>query len=340
MAKIQKPFTVHEAEVAVFHAWGDGMRSAGPTPRHLTQPAGESFRAGLRISQAEGAAAGVGGFGEWRLHAPWPVSDGAWLVEMSAPLGTVWDDGAQVAALLPPGVPSIIVVRFRCRDTGVWRVYQFHDAVALPGDAGEDSQKVTRALRFSAGWLEEYKSGTMPALEPRVRGVIEWRHLGRVVRCWEYDADANTWAEDAENLTTMEGHAVRHVSLDWTGADVAVSMLAAVTQETATAGLQGVRIGWMDVQVFEVNAAAGLVLAPGWVLEAQGCAEPLLLPESGRHWEHPRVVFRVLGRTHATARAGTFAMPSMNQGTPDMPMDIPLRLGRLVLYPDGGWILD
>jgi hypothetical protein len=306
----------------------------------LTQPAGESFRAGLRISQADAGAGAVGGFGEWRLNAPWPVADADWLVEMGAPLGTTSDEGAQVAALLPPGVPSIVVARFRCRDTGVWRVYQFHDAVALAGDAGEDGQKVSRGLRFSAGWLEEFKSGTMPALEPRVRGVIEWRHLGRVVRCWEYDADANTWAEDAENLITMEGQPVRHVSLDFTGNDVAVSMLAAVTQEATTAGQQGVRIGWLDAQVFDVKEATGLVLAPGWALETLGCAEPLLLPESGRHWEHPRVVFRVLGRTHATARAGVLAMPALTNGDPDMPLDIPLRLGRLLLYPEGGWIVD
>jgi hypothetical protein len=339
MIRIHKPLTIHEAEVAVFHAWGDGMRTHGPTPRHLTAPAAESFRAGLKISQADGDAGSAGGFGEWRRHPGEAMQADGWMVEMQAPLGTMWDEGEHVASLMPPGIPVVVVVRFRCRDTGAWRVYQFHDAVSMPMEAGEESQKLTRAIRFSAGWMEEFKSGTLPPLEPRVRGVIEWRHAGRTVRCWEYDPENDTWTEDAENTLTMDGVPVRYVSLDFTGGDVAVSMLAAVSQGSVAGGQQATAIGWIDVAVCDVTESSGLTMAPGWLLETAGCAEPLMLPESSRHWEHPKMVFRVLGRLYGTAQAGVLAIPALHEGPPDYPpMDLPIRLGDLLLYPEGGRI--
>lgn len=336
MARIQRPFTVHEAEVAVWHAWGDGIPVAGPTPRHLNLPV--TFRAGLRMAQGEGLETG-GDFGEWRGRRAIP-GDGEWTVEMSSPLGAAWDAGVQVDSLPPVGAPVVIVVRFFDRAAGLWRVYQFHDAFLAPADAGEDGQRMMRALRFAAGWREEFKSGTMPGLEPRLRGVIEWRHLGRVVRCWEYDPVLDAWQEDAENVVTMEGVPVRYVTLDSSvPGEVSVAMLAAVSQDGEMAGLQAALLGWKDVAVFTVGSS-GLTLEPGWTLEAQGAAEPLLLPPSGRHWEHPKVVFRVLGRHHATACAGVFALPALQEGVPERPMDLPLRIGRLLLYPDGGWLVD
>jgi hypothetical protein len=338
--RIQTPYTVHEADVGVFHAWGDGLPVVGPTPRHQDVADGGGFRAGLKMAQVD-AGGRVGDFSEWRLNSPSPVIPGEWVVELSSPLGTATSAGVQVASLLASGAPVIVVVRFRCRHTGLWRVYQFHDAVALPADAAEESQRMMRDIRFSAGWMEEFKSGTMPPLEPRMRGVIEWRHLGRTVRCWEYDPEADAWAEDPENLIVMEGEQVRHVGLDFSSGGMALSMLAAVSRDVELASIQASGTGWLDVGVFSVpSGSSGLTMEPGWVLETEGITEPLLLPPSGRHWEHPRVVFRVLGRTYATACAGVFAVPSLDSGTPDRPLDLPVRMGRLILYPDCAWVLD
>lgn len=336
------PFSVHEVSVGVFHAWGDGYAVAGPTDRHL-RPLVDEFRAGMRMNQDGAGEDERGAFGEWRRHAPDDVSQGGWMVEFSVPLGGTEDaQGVAISSLLPAGAPVVLVVRFFCRDTGVWRVFQFHDAVALPADVADESQKMMRVLKFSAGLMEEFKSGVMPAVVPSLRGVIEWRHLGRVVRCWEYDAAANEWQEDAENVQVVSGETVRYVTLDSSTAPgtMVVSYLAALSQAGVVGGLAASELGWLDAECFTVDESSGLTFAPGWELEAEGCAEPLLLRASDQHWEHPRVVFRFLGRIYGTARAGVFAVPRLVEGSPDEPLDFPLRLGRLVMYPEGAYLLD
>ena len=338
------PYTVHEAEAGFFHAWGDGIPVGGPLPRHLAPALSNEFRVGCKISQTAGGGLEAD-FGEWRLHRPQTAGDAEWMVEMELPLGAMTDEAAvQLSSFTRTGTPVVLVLRFRCRETGYWRLLQFHDAVLLPSDVTEDGQRMLRTVKVSAGWMEESKSGTMPAVQPRLRGVVEWRHLGRVVRCWEYDAAANTWAEDAENVTTLDGETFRYVSLDFSGADAAVSGMAARTEDGVAGGVAATGMAWIDARMFRVESSsltgeATVEMEPGWELETLGCAEPLLLPESGRHWEHPRVVFRFLGRTYATAQGGVLAMPALTSATPEKRMDFPIRLGRLLLYPEGGQLI-
>lgn len=339
MEKIQTPFTIHEADVAVWHAWGDGMPVSGPMGRHLGAMA--EFRAGLRMEQAGGDAGLAGEVGEWRLNRPVETRAMPWVVEFSVPLAASKDGGAAVTALgASAGAPVVVVVRFRDRALGVWRVFQFHDAVILPVSAGEDAQRMMRVVRVSSGWLEDYKAGTMPSMEPRMRGVIEWKHLGRSIRCWEYDFAAGTWMEDPENVNPAESGPERYFSWAVTDDDLLVSMTAAATKAGELGGVYATGIEWKDVLAFELlEGSSNLTLAPGWVVEANGLVEPLLLPPSGRHWEHPRVVLRVLGRVYATIRAGVIAVPAINEGNPSpAPIDPPIRMGRLLFYPDGLWI--
>ncbi len=334
-----QPYTVHEAEVAVYHAWADGVPVAGPFVRHLQPGLLDEFRAGLKMTQVEDAGV-VGGFGEWRKQSPRRVVDADWMVEISSPFGAALDEaGVAISSVLRAGTPVVVVVRFICVDTGLWRVFQFHDCMLATSDAGDEDQKMFRSVRFSAGHLEQFKSGVMPTMEPRMRGVIEWRHLGRVVRCWEYDATTNTWAEDAENVQVVEGEDERYVSLVPVTGGVEFSYLAARTVVGTAGGLDAATVGWIDAATFSIIGSSGLTMEPGWALETLGCVEPILMQPSGLHWEHPRVVFRFLGRVYATLEAGVFAMPKLTQGDPDLPMDFPIRIGELVLYPDGGWII-
>lgn len=335
-----QPYTVHEAEVAVFHAWGDGLPVDGPLSRGLLVPVADEFRSGLKIGQVGGGAGLSGDFGEWRLNRPQAVMGGEWMVEFTAPLGAPRDEvGVNLGSFLLPGMPVVVVVRFQCRETGVWRVFQFHDCVVLAGDAGDEGQWMVQGAKFSAGHMEEYKSGAIPALVPRLRGVIEWRHLGRRVRCWEYDAGTNTFAEEAENSEVVGGDVVRYVNLDFSGDGVGLSYLAASLVDVTSGGVAAKAVGWADAAAFSVTESSGLTFEPGVEMEAEGCAEPLLLPVSGRQWEAPRVVFRFLGRVYATLEAGVLALPDFTVGAPVAPMDFPLRLGRLLLYPAGGWLL-
>lgn len=342
MQRTQTPFTVHEATVAIYHAWGDGLPVGGPVERHRGMMA--EFRAGMRMEQAEAAGAvPVGEVGEWRVNRPSEVRDLPWNVEFSVPLAAASDEGAAVSALgFAAGSPVVVVVRFHDRVKSLWRTFQFHDAVILPAGVGEDGQRMMRTVRVSAGWLEQFKSGTMPGMDPRLVGVIEWRHLGRVVRCHEYDFQAGTWAEDGENLSTVDDEPYRLVEMVESGGNLRFSMTAVVTEAGELgASVPATGMRWKHVLAFELlDGSSHLTLAPGWTLEANGLAEPLLLPPSGRHWEHPRVVFRVLGRTYATIRAGVIAVPAVRAGLPTPPpIDAPIRMGRLLLYPDGAWIM-
>lgn len=324
--------------MAVWYAWGDGLSVAGPTVRHRQLAVG--YRTGVRMTQMGDGAPEVAGFGEWRRSAPVPVvGGGTWMVELSSAFGAVWDEGAPGAAMMPAGAPVVVVVRFQDRvRPGVWRVFQFHDAVLLPGDVADDAQRMMRGVRFAAGWCEEFKSGVMPGLEPRVRGVLEWRHGGRAVRAWEYDPEADVWAEDPENALVVEGETLHYVGMSESGGVVTLSMLAAMTGDGVMGGDAAAVLGWVDVDVFSVSAAGGLVFSPGWLLEADGSPEPLLLPESGRHWEHPRVVVRVLGRVYATFCAGVVAVPDLRMEDPGAMLDVPVRLGDMRMFPDGAWI--
>lgn len=336
MSRIQSPYVVGEGDISVWHAWGDGLPVAGPTLRHRELASG--FRTGLRISQVPAADGVPSSFGDWRVHGSGDPRGVSWMIEISSAFGAIWDDGAQVASMVSPGAPVVIVVRFRDRSRpDLWRVLQFHDAVLMPTDTGDESQRMMRSVRFSAGWMDEYKSGVMPELAPRVRGIIEWRHLGRVVRAWEYDPIADSWDEDQENVVTVDGEPLKYVDLDIYGEGAELAMLAAVTGSGTLAGDPAAVIGWKDVKVFEADQD-GLRVSPGWAIEADGIAEPLLIPESGRHWEHPRVIIRVMGRTYATICAGVVAMPSLSMEDPGEQIDMPVRMGALRLFPAGGWI--
>ena len=347
------PYTVHEAEVAVFHAWGDGAPVAGPFGRHLRPPIVDNFRAGLKISQVDVGEGEAGGFGDRREHHTELVGACDWVVEMSVPLGGLADDlGVQLAVFGVPGSPVVVVVRFRSADDGAWRLLQFHDSLLQHSDCGDDAQRMMRTIKVSSGWCEEYKSGVMPDLAPRIRGVIEWRHLGRVVRCWEYDAVDGTWVEDAENVAEVDGVASRYVNLVEDGGDVVVSAMLATTVNANLGGRAALDVGWVEGEILRVEEDAGLVMAAGWAVQAAGCVEPLLLPSAGRFWDPARVVWRVLGRVYATAEEGVFALPSLKVvGEPaDDPevepvvapaarLDYPIRLGRLIMWPEGGWVL-
>lgn len=334
------PFTVHEADIALFHAWHDGFPVGGPFTRHQELGHLARFHASLRLLELPGEDAAEPAFGEWR-RAP-GSRGGGWSIESTGQLSALADDGAEVSSLPQVGTPLIVLVRFYCRDTGRWRLFQFHDAEILPSEAGEDSERMAHTLRIFAGWREEWQGGshhTLPPLVPRLRGVIEWRHLGRSIRCWEYDPAADAWEETAENQHVANGSPARYVSLTTQAPATHFHYLAALTEPTPAAGTQASRITWLDAAAFSVSSS-GLTPSPGWSLETHGCAEPLTLPPSGRHWEHPRVVIRFLGRIYATVSHGVIALPSLTQGEPDYPpLDFPIRIGRLLLLPEGGHLL-
>jgi hypothetical protein len=334
-------FTVHEAEFAVFHAWRDGMPVTGPLDRHQATGLITRFTSGLKMTR-DPVGEVPRGFGEWRAK-PGVFRHSEWTVETSGAVAALFEGGTlQVNAFLPQGAPLILLVRFYSEESGRWRLFQFHDCEIGPVNAADSSENMMQAVTFHAGWMEELtgaSGGTLPSMVPRLRGVIEWRHAGRCVACWFYDAADDSFTENPENVATVGEETVRYVSLaeDEDGMDVSYLAAMTVPAPDPVAGLPAVGIGWADVRALQINEVGGLVLEPGWVLQ-EGAAEPITLPPSGMHWEHPQVVFRFLGRTYATLAHGVFCVPSLTNEAVE-PFDFPIRLGRLVLLPDGAWVL-
>lgn len=338
-------YIVHEADVAFFSAWRDGFPVYGPFERHAVLGLTDDFRAGLTIRQLRDSDGEGGAFGEWRKHAgdSLPGVD-SWQVDMKLPLVAMLDDDERVPSWPDAGAPLVMVIRFLDKKTGWWRLYQFHDAILLPVDASEDSQNMMRSVNVSAGWMEErYHGEAVPDLVPAIRPVIEWRHAGKRVRAWEYDPVLDEFIEGGENVSLIDDVEQRYVSLNFSeveGVEVAALyyMAAGTASQFVAGGLAGQQVGWGEVGVFEIGAS-GLNLWPGWAIENEGAVEPLACADSGRHWEHPRVVMRLLGRIYATISHGIFAFPKLEEGYPDVIIDPPLRIGRLLLLPEGGFLL-
>lgn len=332
-------FTVHEAEFAVYHAWRDGMVVNGPLDRHHTSSIISKFTSGLRVTRNP-ESEGVGGFGDWRA-AHSPMGPSLWTVETSAAFAAVFDHTAQLPSFLMPGMPLVLLVRFYSSETGRWRLLQFHDAELGGTDVGESSQNMMQAVSFRAGWMEEITGvggGTLPPMVPVLRGVLEWRHLGRRIACWYYDPEEDAWTENPENVVGEGEEASRFITMEEDEGVTFVSFMTPFTQAATEpmAGLPGVKRAWMNARVMQL-ASSGLTLEPGWEVQREA-AEPIAMHASGAHWDHSRMVFRFLGRIYATVTHGLFCVPTFQEGAV-VPFDFPIRIGPLVLLPDGAWVI-
>ncbi len=335
------PFTVHEAEIALFHAWNDGRPVQGPLARHLAPGIIASFRAGLTITRQDGGEM-PGAFGEWRGSGLRP---GGWTIETSAPLAALTDGIVPVDSLPCPGTPVIVMVRFLHAESGQWRLWQFHDAELLPPTAAESEEKMMTAWRIRAGHREEFSGtvlATLPDMDaPVLRGAIEWMHRGRMVRCWDYDVSSNTWTERPENHIAVGVDTARYVTLTIAGDDAFVLYMTPRTEIVDGAGgaIDRSLLSWLNALAFTVSSS-GLTPDDDWMLETEGCNEPVEIPASGLHWDHPVVAFSFLGRRYATLSHGVIALPSLADGFPETPpLDTPLRIGRLLLLPDAAYLL-
>lgn len=342
MSLALNPFTVHEADVAVFYAWRDGRVIDGPMPRHLQSGMVAKFRASLNLTRKVDPAR-AHAFGDWR-H-PESAEDGLWTVEMTYPIGSVVDEGgAHVSSSMPAGEDMTVLVRFFDELNGHWRVFQFHHARRSADLTTAEQQELgINTLGFTAAWMEPFRGGNaadLPPLVPREWGVIEWIHGARRIPCHYYDPATDSWTETGENFRVDGGETLRYVTLETTAGLTTLSYLAPITAATTTAGgIDASKLAWIDALAFAADSS-GLHPAHGWQVQTGGGPEPLTIPPSGRHWEHPRVVIRFLGRVYASLAHGTIATPALVTGPPSPSIDPPIRLGpSLAMLPAATHVL-
>lgn len=324
------PYTIHEAEIAIFHSWSDGKEIKGPMKRHLESGLVAKFNASLSFTRIA-AGESMRAFGDWRKDQD--TREDGWQITMSYPYGAIKDhDGTEVSSSLEIKADYIILVRFYDQDSQSWRMLQFHYARIddnLP--ANETQEVIMNSLSFHAGWREEFKGGLasgLPDMTPRKWGVIEWVHQGRVIPCYYYDADTDAWMETDENpkLTDL-GQTIRYVTLETTSGETTLSMLSPITEtETLPSGVEIENLTWVNAQVF-TSDSADLHLGQGWQLQTEGCPEPIKMPASSRHWEHPVVRVRFLSRVYGTFGHGTVAVPKLEYTAPPAGIDTPIILG-------------
>lgn len=339
-----RPLTIHEADVALFQSWPDGRRMTGPLPAHLEATAEAKFRVGLSLTR-RASDRRDGAFGDWR-HGGF-LTGGGWKVEFRQPFGSLLEaSGKHVSSLIEPGREFTLLVRFLDEDTGHWHLFQFHHArIGDDLPIAEQNQIAEQSYSFEAAWLEHFRGSnpaTLPALEPREWGVVEWEHAGRCVPCHYYNPATGAWLETDENEHEVEGSgAVKYVSIeDDGGGTIELSYLTPRTVTESGPVLDRTVLSWLDAKAANFDAA-GITPAPGWQLQTNGCAEPLTCAPSERHWQHPRVRLRFLGRVYATLSHGIIAVPAVTEGAPSTPpLDPEIALHPNVIFlPEGAYVL-
>ena len=350
------PWIIHEAEVALWTAWQDGMPFRGPGSARGSEVPVFQLMASLAIEETTVASAATGH--DWRSAVQ--SRDAQWSISVGFPDGATADAVGRVRSRLSPGGVHILTVRFIDRDgSGEWTKFQFF-YVTLETDAGSESgQVMQRSLRFKSSWLQESAgSADIPPLEPVVLGEVDWVCGPRHVTALTYDPSTETWTSTTQNET---GDGSRYVNFspvsEDNGADVALSCyLPRVVDGFQTPPeVPQANILWQNTLLLRIGSETsalhhGLV-AMGVNVQTLGIPEPLLASSQSRMLDEPVVVFRFLRRIYATLGHGFFAVPALTENeAPPFTHDPSFRLGvpgacnpatgrnGLVLLPEGAWL--
>ena len=355
MTVLQSPWLIHEAEVALWPAWKDGMPFRGPglgrgRPGPLVQ-----CKASLAWEEthAPGAPTGHGWTGE---EAAVGKSYG---ITLTFPDGAHGDALGRLPTWLAEGGFHILTVRFADLQ-GRWTCLRFFYVRPEVESVADGDQRMQRTLRLRAGWKQETTgTGALPSMEPVLLGEVEWVCGPRTVRALTYDPDSETWDSTSENET---GDGSRHVTLTPVtadaGADVALAVYLprAVPAAVTAPDLPRMAVAWQNTLALRVGNHAsaahhGLSLLAGHLLQAVGIPEPLLALPQSRMLDEPVVVFRYGRRVYATLGHGVLAVPALRENeAPPVTHDPAFRLAvpgpanpatgqcGLTLLPNGAWL--
>lgn len=350
------PWTLHEAEIALWPAWKDGMPFRGPgSGRELPSPL---LRCKSSLSITESFGEGTSTAGRWMGVDP--ASGSSWQISIGFQDGVMADSFGRLLSRISPGGFRILTVRFFDEGSQHWTLLSFYYVTPSTDTGAEAEQIMTRTVTLSSAWMEEeVGTAAMPSLVPHVKGRLDWVCGTQCVPAMTYDPVTEAWASTTHNLT---GDGSRYITLtpinDEEDSDVILGLylprmvpVPVTGDELATHGVM-----WQNTVVLRVgneNAAThhGLTLQAGHALQALGIVEPLYMLPQSRVIDEPVAVFRYLRRIYATIGHGKFAVPRLLQNiSPPLSHDPAFRIAvpgpsnpatgnaGLVLLPDGAWL--
>lgn len=350
------PWTIHEAEVALYPAWKDGLPLRGPGSSGGSPAPVFSCKSALSISGTPRKTAAMGY--DWTGNSP--TADGEWEISISFPEGAYADGVSRALSRLANGGFHILVVRFIDEVTGQWSCFRWYYATWESDESSESSQILGRSVRVRSTWMqEEVGSSAAPSLSPIPYGEVDWICGPHRVTCYTFNPLSETWLSLPRNSIGEGGSYVTFAPVE--GAlttDVALSALfpRVVGGGFAFGMIQRGVIEWQQIPLLQIGNQDstehhGLTLMGDLDLQAIGISEPLLTHPRSRVLDEPVIVFRYLRRVYATLGHGVLAVPSLtiNEDPPfthdyafrlAIPGDFNPATGQagLTLLPDGAWL--
>jgi len=340
------PWLIHDAEVALWAAWKDGMPFHGPGEGRGRQEPLFTGKSSLTITETfEGSPAS--GQGWTGAQAP---GGSTYQIALDFPDGALSDDFGRVLSRMHSGGFRILTVRFEDEATGEWTKLSFFYVTPATDALSEAGQLMNRAVSFKSSWKQEQVGlAAFPPLDPVVLGEVDWVCGPLRITALTYDAGTETWTSLARNEA---GNGHRYVTLTpmagGDGGDVLLAyylprlvptsavgipsnaLLAAdgtpvlaadgdyIVTARATTELASLQVRWQNTLCLRVGNQAsashhGLTLQGGHTLQAAGIVEPLVMLSQDRMLDEPVLVFRYLRRIYATFGHGVFAVPALTQ---------------------------
>lgn len=356
MSSLIQAWTIHDADVALYPAWKDGMPFRGPGSEGDGRRRPEPLlycKADLNITETweKGAKRGM----DWRGNSEGRSK--SYEIAVRFPDGAVADAYGRVVSRLDAGGMYILVVRYASGET--WAVQRFFYVTPESDGVGEAGQVLMRPMTFRAGWMQEdIGTGVIPDMEPKVYGEVYWICGALSVPAMRYDPLTEEWSSREENNT---GDDSRYVNIspvsDVEGSDVFISYyLPRVTEFTPEDGLsRRMNVVWenriaLSVGRWDSENWHGLHLSEDHTLQQGRFVEPLeMLPQS-RMLDEPIVVFRYLARVYAVLGHGVLAVPGLFNTVRPSTHDPAFRISPtggvnpetgesgLTLLSDGAWL--
>lgn len=330
MLTLLTPWTIHEAEVALYPAWRDGMPFTGPGARGVPAPVFLA-KASLTFSETrkKGAASGHSFTGaEPNVEVEYEISIGF-------PDGAFSDSTSRVPSRIEPGGFHILVVRFLDARSGQWSCFRFFYVTVEADDESESGEVMARTMRLHSTWLQEVTGTTdPPTLAPVVYGEVDWLCGTQRITCLTYEPVAESWASTPRNATATGTRYVNLSPVEDSAADIALTAYfpRVVAGEQIPPAMTRAQVEWSNLVLLTVGNHLsaihhGLKLRDDIALQTLGIPEPLLALPQARMLDEPVIVFRYLRRVYAVIGHGVLAVPSLDCGvSPPFSHDFPFRL--------------
>jgi len=310
----QKPFTIHEAEIAIWHAWPNGMPHGDHEGNANHRIPLAKCKSSLRI-QFQPDTKPLTGPSEWRSSQL--TKDSRWSVSLSGTFGHWLQDNATHSTLKHPTSDLILVARWTDSDTGEVIQSQFHYTNIQNYEVAGEGEEMRESVTLSSSHMELFQGAITDQftsdLFPEIYGRLEWSQQDRVVTSFLHNPKTGDWLEQEENKFGDTG---RHIYFGPTGGETDLLHLSHLdTAPVEASDFDGnfVKHDLKPTTVFTIredpNDSPGLKMENGSLLQLVGCPE--VVRQNNDTHTKPVVIFRYLRRVYASIRNGTMAIPHL-----------------------------